>query len=65
VAEEREAIAPYTRVRYLGIGDITIYAVTDDDLRIIEHGGGSPTLLALWIFFASVSASFFVSLMVS
>ena len=58
-------IAPYTRVRYLGMGDITIYPVTDDDLNALERGGGASTLLALWIFFASVSASFFVSLMVS
>ncbi|HTT20673.1 MAG TPA: hypothetical protein VMG82_17110 [Candidatus Sulfotelmatobacter sp.] len=63
--DERGPIAPYTRIRYLGMGDITLYPVTDDDLHTIERGGGSSTLLALWIFFASVSASFFVSLLVS
>jgi hypothetical protein len=58
-------IAPYTRIRYLGMGDITLYPVTDDDLHTIERGGDASTLLALWIFFASVSASFFVSLVVT
>ena len=43
------------------MGDITIYPVTDDDLHIIERGGSASTLLALWIFFASVSASFSIS----
>jgi hypothetical protein len=47
------------------MGDIVVYSVTDDDLRTIERGGGASTLLALWIFFASVSASFLVSLLVS
>jgi hypothetical protein len=63
--EPHGPIAPYTRIRYLGMGDITIYPVTDDDLNALERGGGASTLLALWIFFASVSASFLVSLMVS
>jgi hypothetical protein len=65
MADQPESIAPYTRVRYLGIGDITLYAVTDDDLHTLERGGGASTLLALWTFFASVAISFLASFLVS
>jgi hypothetical protein len=39
MSDQSTPIAPYTRIRYLGVGDITFYAVTDDDLRAIERGG--------------------------
>jgi hypothetical protein len=65
MASEQGATPPYTRIRYLGMGDITLYPVTDDDLHALERGGGTSTMLALWTFFASVAASFLVSLLVN
>jgi len=56
---------PYTKIRYIGIGQLTVYLVSEDELRMIESGGPSSTYLNLAIFFLSVAASFFVSALLS
>ncbi|MGA9059488.1 MAG: hypothetical protein WB763_23605 [Terriglobia bacterium] len=63
--EQPQQVVPYTRVRYVGIGQLTVYFVSEDELRMIESGGPSSTYLNLAIFFLSVGASFLVSLLLS
>ena len=47
------------------MGEITIYLVSDDELRMVESGGPASTFLNLAIFFLSVGASFVASLLLS
>ena len=63
--QDAQPLIPYAEIRYVGIGEITIYLVSDDELRVLERGGPSSTLLNLAIFFASTSASFLSSLIMS
>lgn len=57
-----EQLVPRTEIRYVSIGTLTIYLVSEDELRMIERGGPTSTLLTLGIFFASVGLSFWGSL---
>jgi hypothetical protein len=63
--EQPRQMVPYAEVRYVAMGQLTIYLVSEDELRMIEIGGPSSTFLNLAIFFLSVAASFFVSLFLS
>jgi hypothetical protein len=60
-----QPIAPYTKVRWVGMGELLVYAVSEDELRLLESGGPASTFLNLAIFFASVGASFLVSLLLA
>jgi len=62
---DAQPLIPYTEIRYVGMGEITIYLVSDDELRLLERGGISSTFLNLAIFFMSIAASFFASLLLS
>ncbi len=62
---EENQLVPYTSVRYVGMGEIVIYLVSDDELGMLERGDPSSTHLNLAIFFLSVAVSFLVSLLVS
>jgi hypothetical protein len=63
--ENAPQMVPYVQVRYVGMGEITIYLVSEDELRMLETGGPSSTYLNLAIFFLSVGASFLASLLLS
>jgi hypothetical protein len=63
--EDAQPLIPSTEIRYVGIGEITIYFVSEDELRVLERGGTSSIFLNLAIFFMSVGASFFASLLLS
>ena len=63
--QQPQQIAPYTKVRYITMGQLTIYFVSEDELRMIESGGPSSTYFNLAIFFLSVGASFLASLLFS
>jgi hypothetical protein len=65
VSTEEAQPLPSTEIRYVGMGEITIYFVSDDELRLLERGGASSTLLNLAICFMSIGASFFASLLAS
>lgn len=58
-------IVPRTDIRYVGMGQLIVYLVSDDELRLIESGGPSSTYLNLAIFFLSVGFSFLASLIFS
>jgi len=47
------------------MGELLVYAVSEDELRLLESGGPASLFLNLAIFFASVGASFLVSLLLS
>jgi hypothetical protein len=64
MAEDKQ-IVPYTSVRYVGMGEIVIYLVSDDELRTLERGDPSSTYLNLAIFFLSAATSFLASLLVT
>jgi hypothetical protein len=55
--------APYKSVRMVGMGDLVIYTVSDDELRMIESGGPAATLLNLALVLLSVGASLLGSLL--
>jgi hypothetical protein len=59
-----QPIAPYTKVRWVGMGELLVYAVSEEELRLLESGGPASTFLNLAIFFSSVGATFLVSLLV-
>lgn len=63
--EKPKHMVPYTEIRYVGMGEITIYLVSDDELRMLERGGPASTYLNLAIFFLSMGASFLASLLLS
>jgi hypothetical protein len=63
--EEAQPLIPYAAIRYVGIGEITIYFVSDDELSLLEKGGISSTFLNLAILFLSVAATFFTALLLS
>lgn len=63
--ENAQPLIPSIEIRYAGIQEITIYFVSDDELRVLERGGTSSTVLNLAIFFMSVGASFLASLLLS
>jgi hypothetical protein len=61
----RQGMSPYAEIRYVAMGEITIYLVSEDELRLIEQGEPSSTYLNLAILFLSVGASFLASLLLS
>ena len=63
-ANSKQPVPPAS-IQYVGIGELTVYLVSDDELRMIESGGPSSTYLNLAIFFLSVGASFAASLLLS
>lgn len=58
-------MVPRTDIRYVGMGQLIVYLVSDDELRMMESGGPSSTYLNLAIFFLSVGLSFLASLIFS
>ena len=62
---QQQKMTPYAQIRYVGMGEITIYLVSEDELRLIERGGPSSTYLNLAILFLSIGASFLASLLLS
>jgi len=63
--EQPREMLPALNVRYVGIGQLTVYLVFDDELRIIERGGPSATMLSLAIAFLSLGTGSFVSMMLT
>jgi hypothetical protein len=63
--KDAQPLMPSTEIRYVGIGEITIYLVSDDELHLLGRGGVSSTFLNLAIFFLSTGATFFASLLLS
>jgi hypothetical protein len=63
--EQPREMLPALNVRYVGIGQLTVYFVSDDELRIIERGGPSATILSLAIAFLSLGIGSFVSMMLT
>jgi hypothetical protein len=56
---------PPATIRYVGIGQLTVYLVSEEELRRIENGGSSSTYLNLAILFVGVGGSFLSSLLLS
>jgi len=43
--EDSQELVPPTSIRYIGLGQLKVYLVSEDELRLIE--GGGPLLLTL------------------
>ncbi len=56
---------PAVEIRYVGIGQLTLYIISEDELRMIETGGPSAIFLNLAIGFLFLSAGLFGSLMLT
>jgi hypothetical protein len=56
---------PAVQIRYVGIGQLTLYLVSEDELRMIETGGPSATLLNLAVGFLFLAAGLLGSLLLS
>jgi hypothetical protein len=56
---------PAVQIRYVGIGQLTLYVVSEDELRMLESGGPSATLLNLAIGFFFLASGLFGTLMLS
>ncbi len=63
--QNSQRIVPYTKISLVGMGELVVYAVSEDELRLLERGGPASTFLNLAIFFTSVGASFLASLLVA
>jgi orotate phosphoribosyltransferase len=63
--QQPQQMVPYTKIRYVGIGQLTVYFVSEDELRMLESGEPSSVYLNLAIAFLSIGASFFISLLLS
>jgi hypothetical protein len=58
-------MVPATSVRYVGIGQLTIFFVSEDELRLIESGSPAATCLNLGIAFSSVGIGSLISVLLS
>ncbi len=56
---------PAVEIRYVGIGQLTLYIISEDELRMIETGGPSATLLNFAVGFLFLSAGLLGSLMLT
>ena len=56
---------PAVQIRYVGIGQLTVYLVSEDELRMIESGGPSATLLNLAVGFLFLAGGLLGSVLLS
>jgi hypothetical protein len=56
---------PAVEIRYIGISQLTLYIISEDELRMIESGGPSATLLNLGIGFFFMAGGLLGSLLLS
>ena len=58
-------LMPPVSIRYVGIGQLTVFFVSDDELHLIESGSPAATCLNLGIAFFSVGIGSLISLLLS
>jgi len=58
-------MVPAVSIRYVGIGQLTVFFVSEDELRLIEAGSPAATCLNLGIAFSSVGIGSLISLLLS
>lgn len=58
-------VMPATSIRYVGIGELTLFLVSEDELRLLESGSAASTCLNLGIAFSSVGLGSLTSLLLS
>lgn len=63
--QDQQELVPPTSIRYIGLGQLKVYLVSEDELRLIEGGGPTSTYLNLAIAFLSIGASLVASLLLS
>ena len=62
---QQAQVMPAVQIRYVGIGQLTLYLISEDELRMIESGGPSATLLNLAIGFLFLASGLLGSLLLS
>jgi uncharacterized membrane protein len=63
--QEPREIVPAVSVRYVGIGQLTVFFVSEDELRLIESGSPAATCLNLGIAFSCLGIGCLTSLLLS
>ena len=63
--QQPQEMMPAVDIRYVGIGQLTLFLISEDELRMIESGGPSATYLNLAIGFLSVGGGTVGSLLLS
>jgi|ERR1019366_5111806 uncharacterized protein YhhL (DUF1145 family) len=63
--QKPQEMVPAVNIRYVGIGQLTLFLVSEDELSLIESGGPAKTLLNLAIALLSVGAGSVVALLLS
>jgi hypothetical protein len=58
-------VMPAVTIRYVGIGQLTVFLVSEDELRLLESGGAASTCLNLGIAFSSIGFGSLIALMLS
>jgi hypothetical protein len=58
-------VLPATTIRYIGIGQLTVFLVSEDELRLLESGGVASTCLNLGIGFSSIGLGSLISLLLN
>lgn len=58
-------MVPAVSIRYVGIGQLTVFFVSEDELRLIESGSPAATCLNLGIAFLSIGTGSLISLLLS
>jgi hypothetical protein len=66
VDEQKSAeVMPAVSVRYVGIGQLTVFLVSEDELRLIEAGSPAALCLNLGIAFLAIGTGSVVTLLLS
>ncbi len=63
--QRRDVALPAVDVRYVGMGQLRIYLVSDEELTIIETGSSAATLLNLAIALLALGVGSIVSLLLA
>ena len=64
--EQKSAeVMPAVSVRYVGIGQLTVFLVSEDELRLIEAGSPAALCLNLGIAFLAIGTGSVVTLLLS
>jgi hypothetical protein len=63
--QKPQELVPAVNIRYVGIGQLTVFFVSEDELRLIESGSPAAICLNLGIAFFSVGVGSLTSLLLS
>jgi uncharacterized membrane protein len=63
--QQPQELVPAVNINYVGIGQLTVFFVSEDELRLIETGSPAAACLNLGIAFSSIGIGSLTSLLLS